>query len=79
MNRKNIGDLLNAKNITWGWFASGFKTIDKTPDGRASCDGPHRQQHTNVGGITTIFTSVCQGLAKTQGAASSRKGSNRGQ
>jgi phospholipase C len=21
---KNIGDLLNAKNITWGWFQGGF-------------------------------------------------------
>src|SRR5436305_14410334 len=22
---KNIGDLLNAKNLTWGWFQGGFK------------------------------------------------------
>ena len=21
---KNVGDLLNAKNITWGWFQGGF-------------------------------------------------------
>ncbi|MGC2575830.1 MAG: alkaline phosphatase family protein [Candidatus Nitrosopolaris sp.] len=53
MSGKNIGDLLNAKNITWGWFVSGFKTIDKTAEGKANCDGPHKQQHTNVGGITT--------------------------
>lgn len=25
MTGKNIGDLLNAKNITWGWFSAGFK------------------------------------------------------
>ncbi|HEY8736538.1 MAG TPA: alkaline phosphatase family protein [Candidatus Dormibacteraeota bacterium] len=24
-NNKNIGDLLNAKNITWGWFQGGFR------------------------------------------------------
>jgi hypothetical protein len=49
MNGKNIGNLLNAKNKTWGWFASGFKTIDKTADGKANCDGPHKQEHINVG------------------------------
>jgi phospholipase C len=25
MTGKNIGDLLNTKNITWGWFSAGFK------------------------------------------------------
>ena len=25
MTGKNIGDLLNMKNITWGWFSAGFK------------------------------------------------------
>src|SRR5215831_2231498 len=30
MSGKNIGNLLNAKNITWGWFATGFKTIHYT-------------------------------------------------
>jgi phospholipase C len=25
MNGKNIGDLLNAKGITWGWFQGGFR------------------------------------------------------
>jgi len=24
MTSKNIGDLLNAKNITWGWFYADF-------------------------------------------------------
>ncbi len=55
--QQSIGDLLNAKNITWGWFASGFRIIDKAAtdgDGnKANCDGPHKQQHTNIGGITT--------------------------
>jgi phospholipase C len=26
MTGKNIGDLLNAKGLTWGWFAGGFRT-----------------------------------------------------
>ena len=32
MTGKNIGDLLNEKNITWGWFSAGFKpaTSSKT-------------------------------------------------
>jgi phospholipase C len=32
MTGKNIGDLLNAKNITWGWFSAGFKP---TPDSKS--------------------------------------------
>jgi phospholipase C len=35
---KNIGDLLNAKGLTWGWFQGGF----------ANC----AQTHTNIGGAT---------------------------
>ncbi|MGZ4813807.1 MAG: phospholipase C [Terriglobales bacterium] len=27
---KNIGDLLNAKNITWGWFQGGFRDCNAT-------------------------------------------------
>ena len=27
---RNIGDLLNQKGITWGWFAGGFRTAAKT-------------------------------------------------
>ena len=25
MTGKNIGDLLNQKGVTWGWFQGGFK------------------------------------------------------
>jgi phospholipase C len=38
-NNKNIGDLLNAKNITWGWFQGGFDNCTQT--------------HTNIGGVTS--------------------------
>ncbi|GCB53169.1 phospholipase C precursor [Streptomyces sp. NL15-2K] len=50
MRGKNIGDLLNAKGVTWGWFQGGFRP--STPwDGEqgsyAKCGGA---THTNVGG-----------------------------
>jgi len=36
---KNVGDLLNAKNVSWGWFQGGF----------ADCTS----KHTDVGGVTS--------------------------
>jgi phospholipase C len=41
----NIGDLLNAANITWGWFEGGFAPSAVT-SGVAAC----KTAHTNVGG-----------------------------
>jgi phospholipase C len=38
MGGKNVGDLLNAQGLTWGWFQGGF----------ANCT----QTHTNIGGGT---------------------------
>jgi phospholipase C len=34
---KNIGDLLNAKNITWGAFMGGFDLKIKNPNGTTGC------------------------------------------
>lgn len=49
MSGKNIGDLLNEKGITWGWFQGGFK-----PSGRiAESDGSKaicNSSHTNIAG-----------------------------
>lgn len=44
---KNVGDLLNDKNITWGWFQGGFKPsiYTNSSDGnniKAICDTVHR-------------------------------------
>jgi phospholipase C len=39
---KNVGDLLNEKGITWGWFQGGFRSTGKTADGKAICDSEHR-------------------------------------
>jgi phospholipase C len=47
MSGTNIGDLLNAKGITWGWFEGGF-TPTSTNNGKAVCGSTH----VNIGGVT---------------------------
>ncbi len=47
MSGPNIGDLLNAKNITWGWFEGGFAPTSTT-NGKAVCGSSHQ----NIGGAT---------------------------
>jgi phospholipase C len=37
MTGKNIGDLLNAKNITWGWFEGGFDLTLTNANGTTGC------------------------------------------
>ncbi|HEY3935155.1 MAG TPA: alkaline phosphatase family protein [Gemmatimonadales bacterium] len=34
---KNIGDLLNARAVAWGWFQGGFDLGVKNPDGSTGC------------------------------------------
>ncbi len=38
MAGKNIGDLLNAAGITWGWFGGGFNLQTVNPDGSTGCN-----------------------------------------
>jgi phospholipase C len=45
---KNVGDLLNAKNITWGWFNGGFKPSGRKADGTAECT----TSHNNISGAS---------------------------
>jgi len=40
MSGANVGDLLNAKGITWGWFQGGFKP-SSTSGGKAVCGASH--------------------------------------
>ena len=40
MSGKNVGDLLNAKNVTWGWFQGGFKP-SATTNGKIVCGTAH--------------------------------------
>ncbi len=46
MSGQNIGDLLNRKQVTWGWFQGGFRPTGTTPKGYAACDATHQ----NIGG-----------------------------
>jgi phospholipase C len=45
----NVGDLLNKKNITWGWFQGGFKPSSVNADGTAVC----ATQHAAINGALT--------------------------
>ncbi len=38
---KNVGDLLNEKNVSWGWFQGGFKP-SATTAGKAVCGTTHK-------------------------------------
>src|SRR6516165_1402354 len=46
-NNRNLGDLLNAQNITWGWFQGGFKP-SSVVNGVAKCATAHK----NIAGAT---------------------------
>jgi phospholipase C len=41
MSGRNVGDLLNAKGVTWGWFQGGFKPTSRTTSGNAVCGASH--------------------------------------
>jgi phospholipase C len=39
MTGRNIGDLLNARGVSWGFFSAGFRPTARRPDGTAICAG----------------------------------------
>jgi phospholipase C len=49
MHGRNVGDLLNQRRVTWGWFQGGFRPTG-TANGYAVCG----QTHTNVGGNAVV-------------------------
>jgi phospholipase C len=54
MGGKNIGDLLNQSNVTWGWFQGGFASPNYV-SGQPSTDSLSTVctgTHTNIGGAT---------------------------
>src|SRR5215471_12964449 len=53
MTGKNVGDLLNAKHVTWGWFQGGFKPTSANASGTAVC-GAH---HVGLAGDDAVTTS----------------------
>jgi len=48
MSGQNVGDLLNAANISWGWFQGGFAPSARTSSGAPVCG----HAHTNIGGVS---------------------------
>jgi phospholipase C len=48
MSGQNIGDLLNAQGVTWGWFQGGFTPTSRTGNGTPVCG----RSHTNIGGVS---------------------------
>jgi len=48
MSGKNIGDLLNANGVTWGFFEGGFDLTQTNPDGSTGCKRSHTSTVTNV-------------------------------
>ena len=46
MTGKNIGDLLNARGVSWGWFQGGFAPTSTNSAGLAVCGATHA----NIGG-----------------------------
>jgi phospholipase C len=50
MSGRNVGDLLNDRHITWGWFQGGFRpTTEATGSSPALC----ASQHANIAGGTS--------------------------
>ncbi|MCF3963023.1 phospholipase C [Streptomyces fuscigenes] len=53
MQGQNIGDLLNQKNVSWGWFQGGFRPTtawDGTKGTYAVCGATHK----NIGGASVV-------------------------
>jgi phospholipase C len=42
LSGKNVGDLMNARSVSWGWFQGGFKPTSVDATGKAACDSAHR-------------------------------------
>jgi phospholipase C len=48
-DNKNVGNLLNDKGVTWGWFEGGFRPTSTDANGKAVCGA----SHANVAGVTS--------------------------
>lgn len=44
---QNIGDFLNAKGISWGFFQGGFNLSETNPNGTTGCKRSHTSVYTN--------------------------------
>jgi phospholipase C len=53
LSGRNIGNLLNAQHVTWGWFEGGFRPTSRS-GGKAVCGA----EHTNIGGAVVTDYSA---------------------
>ena len=70
MTSKNVGDLLNERGVTWGWFQGGFEPTAGTAGNRALCapdDAEHRRRQRDR--ATSCTTSRSQYYASTANLA----------
>ncbi len=68
---KNIGDLLNANRITWGWFQGGFAPTQPASAGSpAVCGSMHVQHQYTPAGASTPVLVVPNPSAVNQGTPS---------
>jgi phospholipase C len=51
---RNVGDLLNAAGLTWGWFQGGFAPSSRNADGTAVCG----VKTSNLGGVSNAAYSA---------------------
>ncbi len=51
---QNIGDLLNAHGITWGWFEGGFDLTITNPNGTTGCNRTHTSVWAGVNKVDYI-------------------------
>jgi len=51
---KNIGDLLNAKGISWGWFQGGFDLSITNPNGTTHCARSTVNSVSGYGGVAQL-------------------------
>ncbi len=49
MNGRNIGDLLTAANVSWGWFQGGFDLTVTNPNGTTGCSRSSTSKVTHFG------------------------------
>lgn len=54
MSGQNIGDLLNAKGISWGFFEGGFNLSETNPNGTTGCSRSHTSAVTNTSKVDYI-------------------------
>jgi phospholipase C len=75
MGGKNIGDLLNAAHITWGWFGGGFDLTKVNPDGSTGCNRQSNSAIVGVQGDYVPHHSPFQYYASTANPTHARPGS----